>query len=1003
MRKKVSYALLLGTFIVIPIIIYHLLDSFFQNPLDTNLHFTNPSFVAADPQNNMYIIDQSRKRIVKVSAAGDVDFIVEGGKRDSGSFFSASELTVDDNGFFYVLNIVLDSEGAYVQKEEIIRYNQAGKYDGTVYAKEYPEGEGPLREGWISSLSCLDGKIYCYFKGQDDVEMYTIPLNGGKVENKKILSLENARVMLVDIKGDGKGNFYYSTKKGDIYSSDSAGDPVLRYTVGGRGGSGEMSIPWRINADSPGNIFFTDLGQRKICKIDAKSGEISDLMSPASLAAGGVEGDIGAFYQFAVGEGGSLFTINDQKVIFQNKSGTVDFCRDSVKYPVAVIIYRLLLWFLPLAWLVILYILVRAIYINVMHRTIPRLAGQIFFILAAVSLTAAIVSNMLLSNMMERYEEKVMHNLSQDVQLASSIFDGDKIQRIERLDQFMDGDYNSVRDQLFNFFNNNNDPWNSGQYGVIYKVLDNKVYALMFYDDSIGDFYPIDFDYKNSIYFPVYDQGKIITQKDSDADGDWMYAVGPLHNSSGETVAMVEMGTDLFGFREENKKLITNIILDVATILVVLIFLLTEMSIFMDILYGRKRKRESSAIKDLIPEGADMVRPLGFLLFAGSFMSVSFIPVLMKDLYQPLFNLPESVVLGLPISAEMLFVALFSVLAGYMIDSRGWKPVFLTGVAVLGAGALLSGLTHNQLLFILARAVAGAGSGLAIIALETLAMSAPTDEGKSQGLAGLTSGVFSGMNVGVAVGAMLAEWAGFSNVFFAALAMVVLAGLFAYKIIPNFKAHAEEISEKISLAKVGKFFGNINVFAFFLLIFIPVSICGMFLSYFFPVFAEGAGVSASNIGRAFILNGLCIVYLGPFLTRHISKYLGARKAVLIFTLLVSAAILLFAYQGSVAAAYLAIVILGIADSFGITLLIDYFIGLQAASDLGHGKAMGYYSLVEYLGQMLGPIALGFVTILGNQKGMAIVGGALLAALVIFLLLSRKEMAARSADSGGMAV
>ncbi|HBV97860.1 MAG: hypothetical protein JL50_18005 [Peptococcaceae bacterium BICA1-7] len=999
MRKITSYALLLFGIIVIPIIIYQLMETFFQNPFDTNLHFTNPSFVTSDRENNMYVIDQSRKRIVKVTESGDVNFIVEGGKRESGSFFTASELTVDEKGDFYVLNIVLDPEGAYVQKEEILRYNQEGKFSNTVYSKEYPENEGPLREGWISSLSCLDGKIYCYFKGQDDVELYTIPRDGGSIETKKVLFLENARVVLVDIKGDGKGGFHYTTKKGDIYTSDNGGAPALRYTVGGKDGSEGMSIPWRLNADSVGNIYFADLGQRKIRKIDAQSGEVSDLISSGSLETGDIEEEKGAFYQFAIGEGG-LFTINGEMVIYQSKPGTIDFCRDSVRYPITVIVYRFLLWLLPLVWLGILYVLARAIYINLMQRTVPRMAGQIVFILVAVSLTAAVVSNMVLNNMLDRYEQKVMHNLSQDVQLAASIFDGDKIQRIERLDQFMNEDYNSTRDQLYKFFNNNEDPWNSGQYGVIYKVLDNKVYALMFYDDSIGAFYPIDFDYENSIYFPVYDQGQIITQKDSDADGDWMYTVGPLYNSSGETVAMVEMGTDLFGFKEENKKLITNIILDVATILVVLIFLLTETSIFMGILSGRKRRRESAGLKGLIPgDGAYMVRPLGFLLFTGSFMSVSFIPVLMKDLYQPVFNLPESVVLGLPISAEMLCIALFSVLAGYMIDAKGWKPVFLTGVLVLGAGTLLSGLTHNWLLFIMARALAGAGSGLAIIALENLAMSAPTDEGKNQGLSGLTSGVFSGMNVGVAVGAMLAEWAGFSNVFFVALGMVALAGLFAYKIMPNFKAHSGEISEKMSLAKVGKFFGNVNVFAFFLLIFIPVSICGMFLSYFFPVFAEGAGVSSSNIGRAFILNGLCIVYLGPFLTKHISKYLGARKAVLVFTVLVAAAILLFAHQGSVASAYVAIIIMGIADSFGITLLIDYFTELRATSELGHGKAMGYYSLVEYLGQMMGPIALGFVTILGNQKGMAIVGGALLGALVLFMLLSRKEMIVRYKERG----
>jgi predicted MFS family arabinose efflux permease len=350
----------------------------------------------------------------------------------------------------------------------------------------------------------------------------------------------------------------------------------------------------------------------------------------------------------------------------------------------------------------------------------------------------------------------------------------------------------------------------------------------------------------------------------------------------------------------------------------------------------------------------------------------------------------------------MLFVAVFSVLAGYMIDARGWKPAFLIGMVALGAGTLLSGLTHNQLVFILARAIVGSGFGLAIIALQTFAMAAPGEEEKNQGIASLTSGVFSGMNVGVVVGGMLAERAGFSNVFFVAIGMVALAFLFAYQFIPNIHVSSVEArEEKVSLSRVGKFFGNVNVMAFFLLIFIPVSICGMFLMYFFPLFAEEAGISSANIGRAFMLNGLCIIYLGPLLSKYISKFLGAMKSVVIYTVLVAGAMLLFANQGSVLAAFIAIIILGIADSFGIALLINYFSGLRATAQLGEGKAMGYYSLVEYLGQMLGPIALGSVMLLGVQRGVGLVGLSLCAALVLFLFLSRREEAEKTGKDDSM--
>lgn len=1003
-RKIICYAILICALLFLPFLIYQAKDIYSQNPLDANLYFENPSFIAAGPSNDFYVIDQSMKRLVKINDAGDVDFFLKGGSRKPGGFFYASELAVDPAGYFYVLNRVLDADGAFVEKEEVLRYSPGGKYNRVVFSKDYPEGERPLREGWISSIACDKDDVYFYYKEQNHVTMLKVPLSGGPVETRKIFSLENARVLLVDVKGSEKDDrFVYTTKKGEIISIDQ-GHTSLLYSAGDVNDPGGITIPWKIALDKHGYVYFTDLGERKICKINSADGEVGELISPGSMKAAGIAGDTNAFYQFALNADGNLFTINDGRVIVRSNTGAIDYCAQSARYPVSFIVYRTLTWLLPLVWTAVLFMLLRFIYVDAFKRNIPKMAIQIIFILFAVVLSAGIVSDMLFKSFFSRYEQKVLENLAQTAQLAPAIMDGDVIQRINKLEHFMNEDYDAVKNQLFKVFNDNQDSWNQGQYGAVYKVKDNRVYALMFYDDSIGTYYPVAFDYKNSKYFPVYDRGEVITVKESDADGDWIYALGPIYNSRGEIVAMVEVGTDLFGFVEENKNLVKNMILDIATILVVLFFVLTELTVLGSLLSRDRRGTRETGHGPMAgwDGNRNIVRPLGFIMFTGTFMSVSFIPVLMKELYQPLLGLPESIVLGLPISAEMLFVAIFSVLAGYMIDARGWKPAFLIGMVVLGAGTLLSGLTHNQLVFILARAIVGSGFGLAIIALQTFAMAAPGEEEKNQGIASLTSGVFSGMNVGVVVGGMLAERAGFSNVFFVAIGMVALAFLFAHQFIPNVHVSSEEArEEKVSLARVGNFFCNVNVMAFFLLIFIPVSICGMFLMYFFPLFAEEAGISSANVGRAFMLNGLCIIYLGPLLSKYISRFLGAIKSVVIYTVLVAGAMLLFANQGSVLAAFIAIIILGIADSFGIALLINYFSGLRATTQLGQGKAMGYYSLVEYLGQMLGPIALGSVMLLGVQRGVGLVGLSLCAALVLFLFLSRREEAEQAGKNDSM--
>lgn len=196
------------------------------------------------------------------------------------------------------------------------------------------------------------------------------------------------------------------------------------------------------------------------------------------------------------------------------------------------------------------------------------------------------------------------------------------------------------------------------------------------------------------------------------------------------------------------------------------------------------------------------------------------------------------------------------------------------------------------------------------------------------------------------------------------------------------------------------FLVNRKVMLFFLLVLIPTAVCSMFLDYYFPVFAESAGISSSNIGRAFLLNGLCIVYLGPLLTRHLNGRFGVEKAIIVAGLLVVAAMSIFAIEGSIYAAFAAVILLGIADSFGLSAQNNYFVRLEATSHIGTGKALGYYGNIKKVGQMLGPIAFGGVAVLGTM-GVGMIGGLLLAALALFVLSLRGDRQKAAAADRGM--
>lgn len=419
------------------------------------------------------------------------------------------------------------------------------------------------------------------------------------------------------------------------------------------------------------------------------------------------------------------------------------------------------------------------------------------------------------------------------------------------------------------------------------------------------------------------------------------------------------------------------ILLDALTIMVVS-FLLTYEFIVTTLMFLRRGVTTANLEDDEeIRRDRSAVRPAGFGIFAAVYLTSAFTPLIMNGLYRPLFGLPKVLVIGLPISVEMGCVAIASIVSGYLTDSKGWKPVFVAGSVLLLLGTLISAATHNELVFMGARALAGLGFGADLVAMQNFVVSTRSETHKNQGLSALNSGAYAGINTGTVIGGIIAEHLGFSAAFLMA-AVVILAGLlYALFYLPGTKTlavgEASVPSGQVAGFGMLDFMANRKVSLFFVAILLPVSMCGMFLYYYFPVFASSHGVNTADIGRAFLLNGLCIVYVGPLLTRFTDKFLGYQRAVVVSGLLTASAILWFSLHSVPWTAFVVVVLLGLSDSFGVTANINYFISTPASLRLGEGKAMGYYGLVENVGQMAGPIAFGLAAAGSGEGIMALAG------------------------------
>lgn len=534
---------------------------------------------------------------------------------------------------------------------------------------------------------------------------------------------------------------------------------------------------------------------------------------------------------------------------------------------------------------------------------------------------------------------------------------------------------------------------------TISEVIKNNVNSVLEKGVPYTELYNIE-DYLKKILAAVPETKNIQIYKDDK---------GPLY-STGDKVAFQEISTgseyvhiqklttDLQGnagtlwieiSQEHIASKLRNILLDTATVLIVSFILMVEVTLFVTLLIEKRISNElkKDKIEDWGKKTIPIVRYLAFLVFAAAYMSTTFIPILMNNLYQPLFELPKNVVLGLPISAEMLFGALAAVGAGFCIDKTGNRPILIRGIMLFAAGTLFSAAAWDVLSFIAARSIVGIGFGLVLMSLRTIVVSAPDALLKNQGIAAMNSGAFAGVNCGIVTGGMLADRVGYSRVFFVASILLIISWLaakaFAENVIPQ--AAKREFN---TTSTTRSFIADKNVLLFFILILIPVSICGMFLNYLFPIYADSMGASSSSIGRAFLINGLLIIYLGPILSRYSEKYFGAKKSLVTASLIMGCSLLIFAGVGTLAAAYITVMLLGLADSFGVAAQSNYFLSLGAVSCLGEGRAVAYFSIIGKLGQMLGPIILGAAAVLGITRGTGVIGGIAVISVSFFALSNK---------------
>jgi EmrB/QacA subfamily drug resistance transporter len=162
------------------------------------------------------------------------------------------------------------------------------------------------------------------------------------------------------------------------------------------------------------------------------------------------------------------------------------------------------------------------------------------------------------------------------------------------------------------------------------------------------------------------------------------------------------------------------------------------------------------------------------------------LPSIGKDLHFSQDNLSWVV------NAYVLVFGGFLLLGGRLADLLGRRRLFLSGLILFAVASLAGGLAQSEAWLIAARAVQGLGAALlspAALSLVTVLFAEGSERNKAMGVWGAVAG--SGGAVGVLLGGMLTEWAGWEWVLFVNVPIGIIAAVLAPRLLAESRNEGE--------------------------------------------------------------------------------------------------------------------------------------------------------------------------------------------------------------------
>ena len=909
--------------------------------LGSTYGFTSVNAAFIGDSGKTYCIDDGREAICIIDRDNSVSRILRGGMNKG--FFYAEGIAEGSDETIYIL----DESYFEDMVSDIVSCYRIVAFQNNKYTTVFDSGSQRIYD-----LQFYEGSLHFLREEEYGLGLYELKSGSEAVLRKRIYAGDILNDASYDL---STGVVAIATKRGAVRIQKSAFSTWFTLN------SEEKHIMPRAITARNGYVYFSELYSSSICGFSASSvDKYYELFRGKGLKINRLNGDYGSgtvlasdlnsFYRFSSDAEGKLAEpVYTTSLPYKGFPLTVALW---IALILAVLLFLYFMRFLP-----------KLVFDLIKNESALRMVVVVF----AVVTVSGFISSSLLSDERIREDDRDVTEMKLFSDVMLDYLDKVSLAKIEWEYDYTGSAYMKFRDSLDVPFAEA-ERLGKNYFYTFYRLKDGATRFLLNYSDTVMCGEPCgktDDRYIRDCYY----NGRSYALKSRDSEGSWLLVLQPVIDDNGNTVAVMEVGTDL-NFREQERNRKTwDTIVNVFCSSAVMMMLIIE-ALFLITFYEKKvkGKEKSGDVTHSIP-----LRTVMTIAYLASAMQDPFITMLAARIYNGELLIPREMATGLPLTSQFLTMALLSAFTGHLSEKTGSKTLLFAGLFSEISGLLICMIFCEKYLGILGgNMLIGAGVGILLVTSNAIAAKGETMESTAEAFAGVMAGILSGFTMGAGLSALIYPVGGSRMSYFvAACFMVPVFFLIRYSdnISPE-KQVKEEKNEKIGFYK---FFFNPRVLGFFVFILIPFMTSISYREYFFPIYAMMHDMDEVRVGQIFLLCGLMVIYVGPYISSAIIKKFGTFWSVVIASVTMGLNLIVVALRPSMFMVILGVVILSLVISFAYTCQYTYFESLPDSLMYGDGKAMGVYSVFENTGQTIGPVVYGALLLLGERKGIGIFG------------------------------